>query len=313
MREITVGRNDANQRLDKFLTKLMPKLPKSMLYKSLRKNCVRLNGKHIKDGAFMLSRGDRLSLYFADEFFEKPSYSTDFMRITPKLDIVYEDENILLVNKPQGILVHEDIRQNPENLLSHIKSYLYKKGEYAPDSENTFAPALANRIDRGTGGIVIAAKNADSLRILNEKLKNHEIRKKYLCLAFGHLEEKEGEIRGSLLRDELMRKSEFSEDADDGAKAALTKYRVLEELPEYSLLEITLETGRTHQIRASLAYIGHPILGDRKYAPKELIKRFKFASQALWAYKLSFEFAEDAGILEYLNGKIFEIRNVDFR
>lgn len=313
MREITVGRNDANQRLDKFLTKLMPKLPKSMLYKSLRKNCVRLNGKHIKDGAFMLSQRDRLSLYFADEFFEKPSYSTDFMRITPKLDIVYEDENILLVNKPQGILVHEDIRQNPENLLSHIKSYLYKKGEYAPDSENTFAPALANRIDRGTGGIVIAAKNADSLRILNEKLKNHEIRKKYLCLAFGHLEEKEGEIRGSLLRDELTRKSEFSEDADDGAKTALTKYRVLEELPEYSLLEITLETGRTHQIRASLAYIGHPILGDRKYAPKELIKRFKFSSQALWAYKLSFEFAEDAGILEYLNGKIFEIKDVDFR
>ena len=313
MREFFVGKNDANQRLDKFLTKLMPKLPKNMLYKGLRKNCVRLNGKHIKDGAFMLSEGDRLSLYFADEYFQKPSYSSDFMKISPNLDIVYEDENILLVNKPQGVLVHEDIRQDPENLLSHIKSYLYKKGEYSPDSENTFAPSLANRIDRGTGGIVIAAKNATSLRILNEKLKNHEIKKKYLCLAFGHFEEKEGEIRGSLIRDESTRKSEFSEDAADGAKGALTKYRVLEELPGYSLLEIVLETGRTHQIRASLAYIGHPILGDRKYAPKEILKRFDFSSQALLAYKLSFEFTEDAGILEYLNGKSFEIENVDFK
>ena len=312
MREIFVGKNDANQRLDKFLTKLMPKLPKNMLYKSLRKKCVRLNGKHIKDGAFMLSEGDKLSLYFADEFFEKPSYSADFMKISPSLDVLYEDENLLLVNKPQGALVHEDDRQNPENLLSHIKSYLYKKGEYSPESENTFAPALANRIDRGTGGIVIAAKNADSLRILNEKLKNHEIKKKYLCLAYGHFEEKNGEILGGILRDERTKKSEFSEELKDGAKATVTKYRVLEEFPEYSLLEISLETGRTHQIRASLAYIGYPLLGDRKYAPKELIKRFNFASQALFAYKLSFEFAGDAGILNYLNGKSFEIKDVKF-
>ena len=312
MREIFVGKNDANQRLDKFLTKLMPKLPKNMLYKSLRKNCVKLNGKHVKDGAFMLSQGDKLALYFNDEFFEKPSYSDDFMKISPKLDIVYEDENLLLVNKPQGALVHEDDRQNPENLLAHIKSYLYKKGEYAPDSENTFAPALANRIDRGTGGIVIAAKNADALRILNEKLKNHEIKKHYLCLAFGHFDEKEGEIRGSIMRDERTRKSAFSEENKDGAKKTVTKYRVLEEFSDYSLLEIALETGRTHQIRASLAHIGHPLLGDRKYAPKELINRFNFSSQALFAYKLSFEFTEDAGILGYLNGKSFEIKDVKF-
>ncbi len=312
MREFFLGKNDANQRLDKFLTKLMPKLPKNMLYKGLRKNCVRLNGKHIKDGAFMLSQGDRLALYFNDEFFEKPSYSDDFMKISPKLDIVYEDENLLLVNKPQGVLVHEDDRQNPENLLSRIKSYLYKKGEYSPDSENTFAPALANRLDRGTGGIVIAAKNAEALRILNKKLKNHEIKKLYLCLAYGHFDEKEGEITGSILRDERTRKSDFSDGYKDGAKNTVTKYRVLEEFPDYSLLEIALETGRTHQIRASLAHIGHPILGDRKYAPKELINRFNFTSQALFAYKLSFNFAEDGGILEYLKGKSFEIAEVDF-
>ena len=313
MREIIAGKNDASLRLDKFLTKLMPKLPKGMLYKGLRKNCVRINGKHIKDGAFMLTEGDKLSLYFSDGFFEKPSYASDFIKISEAPDIVYEDLNILLINKPQGVLVHEDNRQNPDNLLSRIKSYLYKKGEYLPDSENTFAPALANRIDRGTGGLVIAAKNAEALRILNEKLKNREIKKKYLCLAYGHFKEKEGTLSGSITRDENTRMSVFSDDLKEGAKSALTKYCVLEEFPDYSLLEITLETGRTHQIRASLAYFGHPILGDRKYAPKELINRFSYSSQALLAYKLSFELTGNAGILEYLKGKTIEVRDINFK
>ena len=312
MQKITVNKNDAGQRLDKFLRKLMPALGTNMLYKSLRKNCVKVNGKHIKDGAFKLSENDVLSLYFSDDFFEKPAYSTDFMKISPKISIVYEDENILLVNKPQGVLVHEDNGQNPDNLLSHIKSYLYKKGEYLPDSENTFAPALANRIDRGTGGIVIAAKNADALRILNEKIKNREVKKFYLCLAFGHFDKSEGEICGYLLRDEQTRKVSFSDLPKENAKKTLTKYRVLEEFPDYSLLEIQLETGRTHQIRASLSYIGHPILGDKKYAPPEINRRFDYTAQALFAYKLKFEFTAEAGILNYLNGRSFEIEDIDF-
>ena len=309
MREITVERNDAGQRLDKFLTKLMPRIPQSMLYKGLRKNCVKLNGKHIKDGAFKLSEGERLTLYFSDEFFEKPSYSKDFMNISPKVDIIYEDENLLLVNKPQGMTVHEDDSGDPENLLSHIKSYLYRSGEYSPDKENTFAPALANRIDRGTGGIVIAAKNAAALRILNEKIKNREIKKLYLCLAYGHFDEKEGVISGYLLRDEKSRKVTFFDTPVENAKKAVTKYRVLEEFPDYSLVEAELETGRTHQIRAGFSHIGHPLLGDRKYAPRDITARFDFKHQALFAYKLSFEFTTDAGILEYLNRRTFEVGN----
>ena len=312
MQKVTVGENDAGQRLDKFLAKLMPKLPKSMLYKGIRKNCVKLGTKHIKDGSYKLCEGDILSLYFGDEFFEKPAYLSDFIKVSPKLDIVYEDENLLLVNKPQGLLAHEDNKQNPENLLSHIKSYLYKKGEYTPVAENTFAPALANRIDRGTGGIVIAAKNAQSLRILNEKIKNREIKKFYLCLAYGHFEEKEGKICGYLLRDENTRKVTFFNEPVFGAKMTVTKYRVLDEFPDYSLIETELETGRTHQIRAGFAHIGHPLLGDRKYAAPEINRKFPFTSQALYAYKLKFEFTTNSGILGYLNGKSFEIKDLEF-
>lgn len=313
MREITVNKNDADKRLDKVLAKLMPNLSKNLLYKSLRKNCVKVNGKHIKDGAFKLSEGDILTLYFEDSLFEKPSYYTDFMTISPKLNIVYEDENLLLINKPQGVLVHEDDRQNPENLLSHIKSYLYKKGEYSPDNENTFAPSLANRIDRGTGGIVIAAKNAESLRILNEKIKNREVKKFYLCLAEGILDEKEGEINGYILRDEKSKKTAFFNSPVPLSKKTLTAYRVLEEYQGWSMLEIELKTGRTHQIRASLSHIGHPLLGDRKYASPDAVRRFGYSYPALFAYKLEFDFKEDAGILEYLNGKSFEITDVKFR
>lgn len=312
MQKITAGKNDAGQRLDKFLTKLMPNLPKNMLYKGIRKNCVKLGTKHIKDGSYKLCEGDVLSLYFSDDFFEKPSYLSDFMEISPNLNIVYEDENLLLVNKPQGVLAHEDDKQNPENLLSHIKSYLYKKGEYLPDNENTFVPALANRIDRGTGGIVIAAKNAAALRILNEKIKNREIKKFYLCLAYGHFDEKVGKICGYLLRDENTRKVTFFDEPVPNSKSVITKYRVLEEFPDYSLIQAELETGRTHQIRASFSHIGHPLLGDRKYASPEINRKFPFTQQALYAYKIKFEFAKDSGILEYLNGKVFEIKDVEF-
>ena len=312
MRQITVNKNDADKRLDKFLLRLMPNLSKNLLYKSLRKNCVKVNGKHIKDGAFKISEGDILTLYFEDSLFEKPLYYADFMKISPKLNMVYEDENLLLINKPQGVLVHEDDRQNPENLLSHIKSYLYKKGEYLPDNENSFAPALANRIDRGTGGIVIAAKNAKTLRILNEKIKKHETKKFYLCLAEGILKEKEGEINGYIVRNEKSRKTEFFDAPVPHAKETSTAYRVLEEFPGYSMLEVELKTGRTHQIRASLSHIGHPLLGDRKYASADAVRRFGYSYPALFAYKLKFEFEDDAGILEYLNGKSFEIKDVKF-
>ncbi|MBQ7794653.1 MAG: hypothetical protein IJ366_09095 [Clostridia bacterium] len=170
MREVTIEKNDAGQRLDKFLLKLMPSIPEAMLYKGLRKECVRLNGKHAKDGSVKLSEDDVLKLFFKDEFYEK---NTDerFKSLTPKLNIVYEDENILLVDKPQGLSVHEDETNSGATLIDYIKCYLWKKGEYEPEREQSFVPALCNRIDRNTRGIVIAAKNAESLRIMNGKIK----------------------------------------------------------------------------------------------------------------------------------------------
>ncbi len=313
MKEFIVNKNDSGQRLDKFLTKLLPNLPQGMLYKSLRKNCVKVNGKHIKDGAFKLSEHDKLSLYLKDEFFETPAPDTAYQKLEPKLSIIYEDENILLADKKQGMCVHADENGSANTLIDHIKAYLYKKGEYNPDSENTFVPSLCNRIDRNTGGIVIAAKNAESLRILNQKIKDHELSKSYLCLIYGHMDKKCGTLSGYLFKDEKKKQVFVYDTFQKGAKSYRTNYKVIEEFPKYSLVEATLETGRTHQIRAGFAHIGHPLLGDGKYGTNEINKRFSFIGQALYSYKLTFSFCTDAGILEYLKDKTFEVENVQFK
>ena len=173
-------------------------------------------------------------------------------------------------------------------------------------------PALANRIDRNTGGIVIAAKNAEALRILNQKIKDRELEKRYLCMVYGHLPKKEGEIRGYLFKDEVKKQVYVYDEPRKGAKTMLTKYRVIEEYCDSSLVEAKLETGRTHQIRAGFAHIGHPLLGDGKYGTNEINRRFPYSCQALYSYKLKFAFTSDGGALEYLDGKEFEIKNVNF-
>ena len=188
MREIIINENDAGQRLDKFLTKFMPKMPFAMLYKSLRKNCVRINGKHVKDGAHTLTAGDKLTLYFKDEFFSDEV--KDIKKSDIKLDIVYEDENILLINKRAGIVAHADDKNTSDTLIDGIKSYLYEKGEFDPSAEHSFSPALCNRLDRNTQGIIIAAKNAAALRAVNEKIRDRQIQKLYLCVADGIFEKK---------------------------------------------------------------------------------------------------------------------------
>ena len=312
MREFTINRNDAGQRLDKFLTKLLPNLPQSMLYKSLRKDCVKVNGKHVKDGAFKLCEGDNLKLYLKDEFFEAPDPDTAFMKLTPKLDIVYEDENILLADKKQGMCVHADENGSSDTLIDHIKAYLWKKGEFLPEEENTFVPSLCNRIDRNTGGIVIAAKNAEALRILNQKIKDRELEKSYLCLIYGHLDRKSGTLSGYILKDEQKKQVYVYNTPKKGAKSYLTRYNVIREFANYSMVEARLETGRTHQIRAGFAAIGHPLLGDGKYGTNEINRQFSYTGQALYSYKLKFTFKTDGGMLEYLNGKEFEIENVRF-
>ena len=312
MREIIVGENDKNQRLDKFLCKLCPLMPLSMLYKSLRKDCVKLNDRHIKDPSVKLSKGDRLKLYFKDEFFEKSIKNDIFLSLDAHLDIIYEDENILLINKAVGMVVHADEQNKEPSLIDHIKAYLYQKGEYIPENENSFVPALANRLDRNTAGIVIAAKNAQALRIMNQKIKDRELKKLYLCIVLGTLRKKQDEMKAFLFKDEKQKRVYISKDSKKGSKTIITKYKVLAENNDLSLVEVELITGRTHQIRAHFSYIGNPLLGDGKYGNNKINKQYKFENQALCSYKLVFDFKTDAGDLEYLNHKEFKVENVDF-
>ena len=312
MREIVVGKNDKNQRLDKFLTKLCPAMPEAMLYKSLRKECVRVNGKHIKDGAFMLSEGDVLKLFLKDEFFEKSVSDDIFYTLEPNINIVYEDENIMLVNKKAGMVVHADEDNQSVSLIDHIKAYLYKRKEYCPEQENTFVPALCNRLDRNTEGIVIAAKNAEALRIMNQKVKDRELKKLYLCMVSGKLPKKSDELKGFLFKDEKEKRVYVYNESKKGTKTIITRYKVLKEENDKSLVEVELVTGRTHQIRAHFASIGHPLLGDGKYGSNKVNKDNNMQHQALCAYKLIFDFKTDAGVLSYLDKKEFKVLEVSF-
>lgn len=312
LKTFTISKNDAGQRLDKFITKAVPALPKSLMYKYIRTKRIKVNSKK-GDIAQKLAENDIIDMYINDEFFAPADEKYDFLSASKNLDIVYEDENILLLDKKVGLLSHPDENEYNDTLITRVKRYLYEKGEYDPKDENSFAPALVNRIDRNTGGIVIAAKNAESLRILNQKLKDREIEKYYLCVIHGTLRKKSGILSGWLIKDEKKNKVEVFAEERPGAKQIKTKYSVLAESGNFSLVEIELLTGRTHQIRAHFASIGHPLLGDGKYGTNALNKPLGYKKQFLYSYRLKFSFKTDAGILEYLNGKSFEVAEVRFR
>ena len=313
MREFTIGKNDAGQRLDRFVAKNLPLLPPALLQKYIRLKRIKVNGKGSKRDV-RLNAGDVLQLYINDEFFDKPSEENMFLTLfSPQLDIVYEDENLLLVNKRPGLVVHADETEKGNTLINHIQAYLYQKREWNPKWENAFAPALCNRIDRNTGGIVIAAKNAETLRIINDKLNNHELETSYLRVTVGHPRPAEGRIEGFLLKDEAKKQVSFYHKPIPGGKTAVTLYKTLESRGPLSLVECRLLTGRTHQIRVSMAEIGCPLLGDGKYGQGAVNKQYHETRQALYSYKLAFAFTTDAGILEYLRGKEFSVDAVPFR
>ena len=311
MKEIMIRTNDAGQRLDKFLTKAFPNLPQAMMYKSIRKKDIKLNGKRCEIST-RLQEGDRLTMYLKDEFFQTAPKEYDFLKAPLKLEIVYEDENLLLLDKKPGLIVHPDETYHFDSLIARGEHYLYQKGEYNPEAENAFAPALINRIDRNTGGIVMAAKNAETLRIMNQKVKDRELQKRYLCIVYGHMEQPEALLTGYLEKNEAQNRVYISQKPSPGAKSIRTKYRVLEEKSKFSLLEVELLTGRTHQIRAHLASVGHPLAGDGKYGTNAVNRETGFRFQALYSYKLKFTFTTPAGLLEYLNGREATAKEVWF-
>lgn len=311
MKSFVIGKNDAGQRLDKFVTKAAPLLPTTLLYKYIRLKRIKVDGKRAEINT-RLQLGSLVEMYINDEFFEPKSPKYDFMSASKVLDIVYEDENILLADKKQGLLVHPDENEYNDTLIARIQRYLYEKGEYDPEAENSFRPALANRIDRNTGGIVIAAKNAEALRILCDKIKTRELDKLYLCVVHGTPKKREDTLEGFLEKNENKNQVFIKNKKTEETKTIRTKYSVMASKNNLSLLKIELLTGRTHQIRAHLASIGHPLLGDGKYGVNQKDKALGFKYQALYSYKLKFNFTTDGGILEYLNGKTFTVPKVWF-
>ena len=312
MKEITIRDNDAGQRLDRFVGKAVPLLPESLLQKYIRLKRIKCNGKGARRDT-RLEKGDVIQLYINDEFFEKPREENSYLKVgTPRLNIVYEDENILLLDKKPGVLCHSAGVWDYNTLIANVQAYMAQKGEWRPKEENSFAPALCNRIDRNTGGIVIAAKNAEALRILNDKIRDREIEKYYLCAVQGRPKPAEGRLENFLFKDAKKNQVFIKDRPEPGAKTAVTEYRTLMSKGPLSLVECRLLTGRTHQIRAQMAHAGWPLLGDGKYGSERFNRGFEEKGQALYSYRLRFDFPTDAGPLEYLRGKEFRVQQVDF-
>ncbi len=320
MRRFELNDNDGGQRLDKFVTKTLKGLPPSLMYKYIRTKRIKVNGKRAVQNQ-MLASGDVVEMYIPDEFFTGDTDASEFSKVTPKLSIIYEDKNILLCDKKPGVLAHTgDEHENDtksiaarETLIFQIQAYLYQRGEYEPSDEASFAPALCNRIDRNTGGIVIAAKNAAALRDMNEMIRRDMIDKYYLCAVHGRTRNSE-RLEGYLFKNTKTKTVTVSERETRGSKKIITEYTQLAYNNErdLSLLKVRLVTGRTHQIRAHMNSVGHPLLGEGKYGVNRDDRRLGYAHQALYAYSVRFTGA--VGTLGYLSGRQYtaEADNIRF-
>lgn len=303
MKSFIITDKDAGGRVDRFISKTFDKLPKPLMYKEIRKKNIKVNKKRCTPEQ-VLSSGDLLELYLKDDVLEIRKKHYDFLNASTDLDIIYEDDNIILINKKVGVLCHPDGKDYIDNIVARLKRYLYDKKEWDPET-STFTPSLANRIDRNTGGIVIGAKNSQALKIMNDKIKAREIEKYYLTVVHGKMSKKSELLSAYLTKNEKKNMVTVTDYQVPNSKKIITEYTVLDYYPDASLLEVKLHTGRTHQIRAHLAHIGHPLYGDGKYGNEK--GRYR---QALYSYKLHFNFS-DENILSYLNHKTFQANNIE--
>ncbi len=304
MIEFTISLNDAGQRADKFLVKACPKLPKNLLYKAFRKKDIKRNGKRCNPEE-MLCQGDVLRAYLPEDVCENPPKTVDFQSL-PKPEIVYEDENICLMYKPVGVPVHADDRGTADTMIARFTADLYHRGLYDPDREQSFVPALCNRLDRNTEGLCIGAKNAAALRCINGMIRDGEVEKEYLCVVVGKPPKPSDTVMAYHCKKDgnrvVLQYHPF-----EGAKPSKTGYELLSTHDGLSLVRVRLYTGRTHQIRAQMALLGCPILGDGAYGDKAANRQWGERFQLLTAYRLTFCPTDEVCVVANLRGRNFAI------
>lgn len=303
MKEIKITEQEQNQRLDKFLLKYFNKASKSFVYKMLRKKRIKYNGKR-GEGNEILQKGDCLQLYLSEETIKSFMEEKVICKAERHFKIVYEDNNLLVVSKPAGLIVHPQKSDDKNTLIDQILYYLYEKGEYTPKKESTFTPAICNRLDRNTSGIVIAGKNLKIVQAVNDAIAKGKVNKYYMTLVKGNITQ-QGEIVSYLKKDSEKNQVVLYDSQKEGTKKIVTKYKPIAYAENMTLLQIDLVTGRSHQIRAQMQKIGHCIAGDRKYGEEQwnvyFRKKFNLTNQFLHAYKVVWQQCE--GDLAYLKSK----------
>ena len=307
MKSFTAGTNEEGVRLSRFVESVTKDMPRSMMYKAFRNKRIKVNGKRAEPDT-RLHQNDLIELYINDEFFpagdaapaKKPP------RRQPPVTVIYEDGNIAVLYKPAHLLCHSD-RTGDANLVDAFAAYLQAKGEYDPHAEQRFAPAICNRLDRGTEGLVIAAKSYAALRDMNAIIRDNQMKKEYLTITVGT--PPAGRHIAWLQHSEKNNKVRIHAREAEGYKQILTEVTPIRQNGPFTLCRIGLITGRTHQIRAHLAYLGHPVLGDIKYGNRKMNERTGLKTQALCAQRLTFDRIPQDNILHELSGRVIKLED----